>query len=103
MFFNNLLPKCFVDFMLPNGSDFENIFNLFLTLNVGYVLYIFSFIKFELFDFFINSFNFIFFDNIINYDYNCYNINQIFQKHGYEDLTFFYCLKITEINLEFKV
>jgi hypothetical protein len=103
MFFNNLLPQTFVDFMSPNGLEFGNIFNLLLTCNFGYVIYIISFIKFELIDFFINMLSFIFFDNILNYDYSNFNINQIFKKYGYEDLTFFYCLKMTEINISFKL
>jgi len=103
MYFNNLLPQCFVDFMSPNGLEFDNIFSLIVTFNFGYVTYIISFIKFELIDFFINSFNFIFSNNILNYDRSFYNIDQMFKKHGYEDLMFFYCLKITEININLKV
>lgn len=103
MFFNNLLPQSFVDFMSPNGLDFNNMFNLVLTFNFGYVIYIISFIKFELIDLFINIFNFFFFNDILFYDRNFFNINQIFKKHGYDDLTFFYCLKITEFNINLKV
>jgi len=103
MFFNNLLPQFFVDFMSPNGLEFSNLYNFILTFNFGYFIYIFSFIKFELIDFFINILNFIIFDDILNYDSSYTNINKIFKKHGYDDLTFFYCLKITEFNINFKV
>ena len=103
LYFNNLLPKFVVDFMLPNGAKFENMFSFILTFNIGYIWYIFPFIKIELIELFINSFNFILFDDILKYDHNLHNINQLFKKHGYEDLDFFYCLKTTEINLEYKV
>jgi len=103
MFYHNLLPSFLVNFMLPNGSELSNFFNLMLTFNIGYVLYIFSFIKLELINLILNSFNFIFFGDLLSYDTSFKNLNQIFLKHSYEDLSFFYCLKITEINLDFRV
>ena len=54
----NLLPQWFLDLILPNGSDCTNTINLFLSLNFGYLIYIISFIKLELFNYLINTFNF---------------------------------------------
>lgn len=103
MFFNNLLPKSFVDFTSPDGLEFGNIFSLILTCNFGYVIYIFSFIKYELLDFFINSLNFIFTDNVLNYDLSYINADKMLKKHGFDDLMFFYCLKMTQLKINVKV
>jgi len=103
MYYYNLLPQELKNFLLPDGSEFHNLPSLFLTFNFWYGIYVLSFIKFELIEMFINSFNFIMSDEIIMYDQNVNNMNLMCKKHGYEDLTFFYCLKITEINLDFKV
>lgn len=99
----NLLPQWFVDLTLPNGSDCTNFINLFLSLNWGYLIYMFSFIKFELFNYLINAFNFVFFNDLINYDLSVNNLNSIFEQHGFSNLVFFYILKITELKVNYYV
>ena len=94
MFINNLLPQLFLDLILPVGSDFENFINLFLSLNFGYLIYILSFIKLELINYLISIFNFLIFNNLLNYDLSLNNISLMFDKHGFDDLVFFYILKI---------
>jgi NADH:ubiquinone oxidoreductase subunit 5 (subunit L)/multisubunit Na+/H+ antiporter MnhA subunit len=103
MFINNLMPRWLVELTLPSGSDCGNLLNLFLTLNFGYIVYIYSFIKIELINFFINTFNFILLNDLLNYDVTIHNLGLILINNGYEDLFFFYCLKSTEINIAYKV
>jgi NADH:ubiquinone oxidoreductase subunit 5 (subunit L)/multisubunit Na+/H+ antiporter MnhA subunit len=99
----NLLPQWFLDITLPNGSDCNNLINLFLSLNFGYLIYIISFIKLELINFLLNVFNFLIFNDLLNYDLCINNLNLIFEKHGFNDLVFFYILKITEIKINYYV
>jgi hypothetical protein len=99
----NVLPQLFLDLILPNGSDINNIINLFLSLNIGYLIYIFSFIKLELFNYVINIFNFLIFNDLLNYDLTVNNLSLIFEKHGFSDLIFFYILKITEFKINYYV
>jgi hypothetical protein len=97
------MPEWLVELTLPDGSDCENLLYLFLTLNFGYIIYIYSFIKIELINFLINTFNFIFLNELLNYDMVIYNLGLILTKNGYEDLFFFYCLKSTEFNIAYKI
>ena len=99
----SLLPQWFLELTLPNGSDCSNIINLFLSLNFGYLIYIFSFIKLELFNYIINIFNLLVFDDLLNYDLSVNTLNLIFEKHGFSDLVFFYILKITEFKVNYYV
>jgi NADH:ubiquinone oxidoreductase subunit 5 (subunit L)/multisubunit Na+/H+ antiporter MnhA subunit len=103
MFINNLVPKWLVELTLPNGSDCGNLLNLFLTLNWGYIIYIYTFIKIDLMNVFINMFNFIFFSNLLDYDISIHSLGLSLDKNGFEDLLFFYCLKSTEFNIEYKI
>lgn len=99
----SLLPQWFLELTLPNGSDCSNIINLFLSLNFGYLIYIFSFIKLELFNYIINIFNLLVFGDLLNYDLSVNTLNLIFEKHGFSDLVFFYILKITEFKVNYYV
>lgn len=99
----NLLPQWFVDLTLPNGSDCNNIINLFLSLNFGYLIYIFSFVKLEIFNYLSCLINFLIFNNLISYDLSVTNLDLIFEKHGFSDLVFFYILKITEFKVNYYV
>lgn len=103
MFLYNLLPYWFLDLILPNGSDFGNFINFFLSLNFGYLIYIISFIKFELINYVNSLFNFLIFNDLLSYNFNLNNINMIFEQNGFSDLTFFYILKITEIKINYYV
>jgi len=99
----NLLPQWLLDITLPNGSDCTNIISLFLSLNIGYLVYMVSFIKLELFNYLINIFNFLIFNDLLSYDLSVNNLNFIFEEHGFTDLVFFYILKITEIKVNYYV
>lgn len=103
MSLNSLLPQWFTDLTLPNGSDCGNIINLFLSLNLGYLIYIISFVKFEFIDYLFNSFNFLIFDDLINYDLSLINLSIDFEKHGFSDLISFYILKFIEIKFNYYV
>jgi NADH:ubiquinone oxidoreductase subunit 5 (subunit L)/multisubunit Na+/H+ antiporter MnhA subunit len=99
----NLLPQWFVDLTLPNGSDCNNIINLFLSLNFGYLIYIFSFVKLEILNYLTCVINFLIFNDLVNYDLSVTNLDLIFEKHGFSDLVFFYILKITEFKVNYYV
>jgi hypothetical protein len=99
----NLLPQFLLDLVLPNGSDCNNIISLFLSLNFGYLIYIFSFIKLELINYIVNVFNFLIFNDLLNYDFSVNNLNFIFETHGFNDLVFFYILKFTEIKMNYDI
>jgi hypothetical protein len=99
----SLLPQWFLEFTLPNGSEYSNIISLFLSLNFGYLIYIFSFIKLELFNYLINIINLLIFNDLLNYDLSVKTLDLIFEKHGFSDLVFFYILKITEFKVNYFV
>jgi hypothetical protein len=63
----------------------------------------FSFIKLELFNYIINVFNLLVFNDLLNYDLSVNTLNLIFEKHGFSDLVFFYILKITEFKVNYYV
>lgn len=99
----SLLPQWLLDLTLPNGLDCNNIINLFLSLNFGYLIYILSFIKLELLNYLTNVFNFLIFNDLINYDLSVNSLSLVCEKHGFSDLVFFYVLKITEIKLNYNI
>lgn len=99
----NLLPQWFLDWTLPNGSDYYNLINLFLSLNIGYLIYIFSFIKLELINYLFNVINLLIFNDLLSFDLSSINLDSIVNKHGYSDLVFFYILKITELKINYYV
>jgi hypothetical protein len=99
----SLLPQWFLDLTLPNGSDCTNIINLFLSLNFGYLIYMFSFIKLELLNYITNIGNLLIFNDLLKYDLSVTNLDLIFEKHGFSDLIFFYILKITEFKVNYYV
>ena len=99
----NLLPQLLTSLILPNGADFNNFINLFLSLNISYLLYMLSFIKLELFNYLFSIANFLIFNDLLTYNLSLNSLKLIFEKHGFSDLLFFYILKITEIKINYLV